>query len=216
MFMTLTQIAEHYGISTSKAGNTLYALGIRDPNHPVKKGYPFAQYVQHGIAEAVSKRNGGIRYFRYDIEPVREEFEAHLRMENSASFASGLLARVTHIRELVSHDPANAQALEQLRKQLASLSNHIHLRVIAETMPLDEIGMEMLETLRRWRRREARKRAVPPYRIITNETLHALAYYQPSEHCELEAIKGFGETKLRDFGTAVLGITSKRSRRTGA
>jgi len=50
----------------------------RDPEHPVEKGFPFDQAITHGIAKAFEGRSGET-YFRYDIAPVKEEFEKLLK-----------------------------------------------------------------------------------------------------------------------------------------
>lgn len=74
MFKTMTQIAKEYNTDAKTVGKLLYKLKIRDADHPVQKGFPYEQAVIHGIAKAFEGRTGET-YYRYNIAPVREEFE---------------------------------------------------------------------------------------------------------------------------------------------
>jgi len=78
MYQTMTQIGKTYNVDAKTVGKLLYKLGIRDPEHPVEKGFPFDQAITHGIAKAFEGRSGET-YFRYDIAPVKEEFEKLLK-----------------------------------------------------------------------------------------------------------------------------------------
>ncbi len=74
MFKTMTQIGKEYDIDAKSVGKLLYKLKIRDPDHPEQQGFPFEQAITHGIAKEFEGRTGE-RYYRYNIEPVKEEFE---------------------------------------------------------------------------------------------------------------------------------------------
>ncbi|MCJ7765908.1 MAG: hypothetical protein MUP09_08215 [Thiovulaceae bacterium] len=74
MFQTMTQIGSDYDIDAKTVGKFLYTLKIRDANHPKQKGFPFEQAITHGIAKAFEGR-GGELYYRYNIQPIKEEFE---------------------------------------------------------------------------------------------------------------------------------------------
>ena len=78
MYQTMTQIGKTYGVDAKIVGKILYVLKIRDPEHPEQKGFPYEQAVVHGIAKAYTGRTGE-PYYRYDIERIREEFEAELK-----------------------------------------------------------------------------------------------------------------------------------------
>ncbi|WP_345987949.1 hypothetical protein WCX18_11415 [Sulfurimonas sp. HSL1-2] len=84
MYQTMTQIGKTYGVDAKIVGKILYALKIRDPDHPEQKGFPYEQAVVHGIAKAYTGRTGE-PYYRYDIERVKEEFEAELHRLQSES-----------------------------------------------------------------------------------------------------------------------------------
>ena len=77
MYQTMTQIGKTYNIDAKIVGQILYDLDIRDKNHPEQKGFPHEQAVTHGIAKAYTGRTGDV-YYRYDIERIKEEFEARL------------------------------------------------------------------------------------------------------------------------------------------
>ena len=74
MFKTMTQIGKEYDIDAKEVGKALYRLKIRDADHPVQKGFPFEQAITHGIAKLYEGRSGEA-YYRYNIDPVKEEFE---------------------------------------------------------------------------------------------------------------------------------------------
>ncbi|WP_345985233.1 hypothetical protein WCX49_11550 [Sulfurimonas sp. HSL-1656] len=78
MYQTMTQIGRTYGVDAKSVGKILYLLKIRDPEHPEQKGFPYEQAVVHGIAKAYTGRTGE-PYYRYDIERIKEEFEAELQ-----------------------------------------------------------------------------------------------------------------------------------------
>ena len=77
MYQTMTQIGNSYGVDAKTVGRILYTLKIRDENHPEQKGFPFEQAVTHGIAKAYTGRTGD-KYYRYDIERIKEEFEVEV------------------------------------------------------------------------------------------------------------------------------------------
>jgi len=77
MYQTMTQIGKAYDVDAKTVGKVLYALNIRDANHPEQKGFPHEQAITHGIAKAYTGRTGDV-YYRYDIDRIREEFEAAL------------------------------------------------------------------------------------------------------------------------------------------
>ena len=74
MFQTMTQIAKEHQLEAKDVGNILYALKIRDANHPTQKGFPFEQAITHGIALATTSRSGET-YYKYDISSIKEEFK---------------------------------------------------------------------------------------------------------------------------------------------
>lgn len=82
MFQTMTQIGNTYGVDAKTVGKVLYELNLRDANHPEQKGFPYEQTVTHGIAKAFTGRTGD-RYYKYDIERIKEEFEKKIGVSSA-------------------------------------------------------------------------------------------------------------------------------------
>ncbi|MDR3707996.1 MAG: ATP-dependent DNA helicase [Capsulimonadaceae bacterium] len=60
--------------------------------------------------------------------------------------------------------------------------------------------------LREWRREQARAKAVPPYVILSDATIRAIAAARPANASELLAVPGIGDVKLEKYGRAVLDV----------
>ena len=69
------------------------------------------------------------------------------------------------------------------------------------------------DALRAWRIEQARRRSVPPYVILHDRTLDAIASSLPSSPDELRSLPGIGPAKLDAFGDDILAlVASVRSR----
>ena len=71
-----------------------------------------------------------------------------------------------------------------------------------------------LELLKDWRYRKARERSIPPYCILSNNTLKILVENRPKDRHSLLQVKGIGAHKLEEYGDELLellGDSSKRS-----
>ena len=121
MFKTLNEIAAEYRVSAVKIGRILYALGIRNADHPIRKGFPFDQFVTHGIARPVTDKHGSIRYFTYNIAPVREEFEVVLNAEQQDHPDTKKTRSEHFILEKTEHILATLQPLCQKEPSLQSV-----------------------------------------------------------------------------------------------
>jgi superfamily II DNA helicase RecQ len=62
------------------------------------------------------------------------------------------------------------------------------------------------EALRGWRAKEAKKRGVPAFRILTDRTLVGLARARPSDETELLDVSGIGPAVVAKYGKALLAI----------
>jgi DNA topoisomerase-3 len=60
--------------------------------------------------------------------------------------------------------------------------------------------------LRAWRTKEAKKRGVPAFRILTNQTLLGIALARPKDEGELLDVSGIGPALLEKYGKALLSI----------
>lgn len=69
------------------------------------------------------------------------------------------------------------------------------------------------DALRAWRIEQARRRGVPPYVILHDKTLDAIASSLPQSLQDLERLPGIGPAKLKAHGDAILSlVASARSR----
>lgn len=115
MYQTMTQIGKTYAVDAKTVGQILYDLDIRDKNHPEQKGFPHEQAVTHGIAKACTGRTGDV-YYRYDIERIKEEFEARLAQLRTEKPEANPQHRETAKR------PAPGGIEAKLRQMLATLN----------------------------------------------------------------------------------------------
>jgi ATP-dependent DNA helicase RecQ len=60
------------------------------------------------------------------------------------------------------------------------------------------------EALRAWRREEAKRNGVPPFRIFSDRTLRELAAQMPATQGALLAIHGIGSRTAEKYGAAIL------------
>ena len=65
-------------------------------------------------------------------------------------------------------------------------------------------GEGLLAALRSWRRDEARRRGAPPYAILTDAALEAVAERGPRTDQELLEVPGIGPGKVASFGAELL------------
>ena len=68
----------------------------------------------------------------------------------------------------------------------------------------------LLGALKQWRREESARRGVPPYVVLHDRTLEALASARPSSLPALSAIPGIGPAKLAAYGPALLSLLASR------
>jgi ribonuclease D len=69
---------------------------------------------------------------------------------------------------------------------------------------LDPRGSEILRRLFAWRDEQARSRDVPPFRVLANETMLAIARERPRGSAKLGEIKGVSPGVLRRYGSSLL------------
>ena len=68
----------------------------------------------------------------------------------------------------------------------------------------------LLGALKQWRREESARRGVPPYVVLHDRTLEALASAKPSSLPALSAVPGIGPAKLAAYGPALLSLLVSR------
>jgi superfamily II DNA helicase RecQ len=213
MLQTLGQIAETHGIDTATVEKVLCALGIRDD----KRLEPFEQSIIHGIAAPVVDDSGKTVDYRYNIEPIKEEFESELAECHRASkhtkspfigtfnIESTLSQMIDALNEVLeTHD---FQALYRLKSDIADIYAHLPKTASGshkELFVLDAAAKERFERLRQWRNATAQQRGVPPYTVMPNAVLNAIAYYRPENEEELLSIRGIGKKRAERYADAIL------------
>jgi len=70
----------------------------------------------------------------------------------------------------------------------------------------DDVPLEILDRLRRWRSETARAAGVPAYVVFHDSTLVAIAAARPTTPGELLRVSGVGDSKLQRYGEDVLKI----------
>ncbi|HEX5656585.1 MAG TPA: RecQ family ATP-dependent DNA helicase, partial [Polyangiales bacterium] len=72
--------------------------------------------------------------------------------------------------------------------------------------PQADAPEKLLEALRAFRRDEAKARGIPPFRVMTDRALVAIAQERPSSEAELRALPGVGPTLAKKHGARILRI----------
>ena len=72
-----------------------------------------------------------------------------------------------------------------------------------------EYNEELFEILRKERKAMADENGIPPYTIFPDTTLMEMAYYFPKDKEHLLPLYGVGETKLKKYGSAFIGVIKK-------
>ena len=70
-------------------------------------------------------------------------------------------------------------------------------------------GEDLLTALRSWRRDQAQRRGAPPYAILTDAALEAVAERAPRTEQELLAVPGIGPGKVASFGEDLLDLLAE-------
>ena len=68
------------------------------------------------------------------------------------------------------------------------------------------VAPELVDALREWRLEEARRRAIAPFIVLHDRTLHAIAATRPQSVLELQRIPGIGPSKLAEYGEAIVAV----------
>ncbi len=78
-------------------------------------------------------------------------------------------------------------------------------------VPIDDsaVDPELFEALRRYRRRLARERGVPPYVVAGDRTLREIAATRPATLDELCALYGIGPAKAERYGPGLLEVVAR-------
>lgn len=109
-------------------------------------------------------------------------------------------------------DAIRGREIIKLRKQMKPLKSTAKKKTekMELTNPEDE---GLFEELRKKRLEIAKKLQVAPFIVFHDTTLREMAYHKPSNKLDLAKIKGLGERKLNDYGTAFLEVINRQHQR---
>jgi ATP-dependent DNA helicase RecQ len=131
--------------------------------------------------------------------PVALTIEATSGEEDLSNPSTRKSARARRKRELSRLSPSERKAATAT----ASASNSNSSASASASQPADP---GLLETLKDFRREEARKRSVPAYVVFHDKTLEELATRRPVSAGDLASIAGLGPKKIELYGEKLLSI----------
>jgi DNA topoisomerase-3 len=76
-------------------------------------------------------------------------------------------------------------------------------------LPTTGASAGLVATLRAWRLKEAKKKRVPAFRILTNRALVAIAEARPSSAEALRNVTGVGPKLLLAYGAQLVGLCGR-------
>ena len=122
--------------------------------------------------------------------------------------------KVKQFYEKYSHKTYTKEQRKSEKKRIIKLINEyietnknnkdIHEKVI-------NVNNKILEKLKEYRLIIAKEKNIPPYRILTNETINNISSYIPKDKSELLLIKGIGKKTLETYGTDILRIINSEN-----
>jgi ATP-dependent DNA helicase RecQ len=124
--------------------------------------------------------------------------EERIRLLLSGLMQAGLARQSSGEYPVVEITPAGRDALAG--KTAPSLT----LPAASPAARPQDVPVETLDRLRRWRLETARAAGVPAYVVFHDATLAAIASARPASVAELLRVSGVGEAKLRKYGDDIL------------
>ncbi len=124
------------------------------------------------------------------------------------------VARLTNVK------PGDAEIAAVLMKQEVASAGETRKRKKKEfpkatsalDAKLDDPASQRLEDeLKTWRTAKAKERGVPPYCVLSNQTMRNVALARPAAEQDLLAIPGIGPTIARTYGAEILKIVTNHS-----
>lgn len=83
--------------------------------------------------------------------------------------------------------------------------------VSTESIELSNAGQQLEQTLKAWRMSVAKKLGMPPFVVLHDRTLRAIAHARPATPNELQQVPGMGPTKLDKYGDQILSLCNEAS-----
>ncbi|MFM8536979.1 MAG: RecQ family ATP-dependent DNA helicase [Planctomycetaceae bacterium] len=122
-----------------------------------------------------------------------------------------LLSRTGGDRPVVTLNDRSWELLRGVREVVLLEPRAARVRATrAEADDWEGVDRDLLERLRRWRRRVAEARGKPAWTIFDDKSLRSIARDRPASPAALLRCRGIGEKRLADFGAAILDIVAGR------
>jgi ATP-dependent DNA helicase RecQ len=122
-----------------------------------------------------------------------------------------LLSRTGGDRPVVTLNDRSWELLRGAREVVLLEPRAARVRATrAEADDWEGVDRDLLERLRRWRRRVAEARGKPAWTIFDDKSLRSIARDRPASPAALLRCRGIGEKRLADFGAAILDIVAGR------
>lgn len=174
------------------------------------------------LAVAACGRQATGRLFREELQGTleRREFERLLdglaraglvRLEEDAFDKNGDTIRFRRVSVTTRGARAvqGGAGLEGIELPAGEGKAPVRRRKKRKAIPIPEAPAERVETLRQWRVAEARRRDLPPFCVMNDRTLRAIAGLRPRTEQELLGVPGVGGKFLQRYGERVLALLAE-------
>ena len=71
---------------------------------------------------------------------------------------------------------------------------------------LTKTGQQLEQALKSWRMTVAKKLGMPPFVVLHDRTLRAIAHARPTTPNQLQQISGMGPAKVEKYGSQILEV----------
>ncbi len=108
-------------------------------------------------------------------------------------------------KSLISKSANAVASLESMESD--QIKKHHNKVISALAPPSEEIGnydSKLFNELRDWRYGVSKKKTIPPYAVLNDKTLRAIAAELPKDEKELTQLPGIGPAKLKQYGKIIL------------
>lgn len=112
-------------------------------------------------------------------------------------------ARRRKPKERAKRETAPAAPSPRVRASRPARTTASHAR--ADKTP-DVVNPQVVDRLRRWRLDKSRAMRIPAFRILTDQTMYAIAASMPSSETELLQVHGVGPRMVEKYGIQILGL----------
>lgn len=101
----------------------------------------------------------------------------------------------------------SAHAVDSLSQIPKTKLKKAHKYVISNlALPYAEYDKDLFEALKKWRTAQAKQQSVPPYMVLSDKSLYALAAEKPETLSQLTAVPGIGAAKRDQYAADLLGL----------